>query len=124
MIAMDSPPDDAETVVGWVTPQQTDGLWADAADMETATLRSILTAAHEVCVDYLRDAEGDYTEPETIPEGWRLAQVMQARHIWARMRTGNRDEVGPDGYTVSTYPLVLEARTLLRPKRTPFAGLL
>lgn len=120
----------AGDVVGWVTLDEAAGLWEDVDLLEQETQRRVLAAAHEVAVDYLRDADGTYTDPREedpareIPEGWKVAQVMLARHVWARMRTGNSDSIGPDGYQLSTYPLVLEARTLLRPKRSPLAGLL
>lgn len=120
----------AGDVVGWVTLDEAAGLWEDVEDLEAAAQRKVLAAAHETAVDYLRDADGTYTDPREedppreVPERWKVAQVMLARHVWARMRTGNADSIGPDGYQLSTYPLVLEARSLLRPKRSPLAGLL
>lgn len=121
----------AGDVVGWVTLDEAAGLWEDVDEIfEAATQRRVLAAAHEAAVDYLRDADGTYTDPREedppreVPERWKVAQVMLARHVWARMRTGNSDSIGPDGYQLSTYPLVLEARSLLRPKRSPLAGLL
>lgn len=120
----------AGDVVGWVTLDEAAGLWEDVEDLEQAAQLKVLSAAHETAVDYLRDADGTYTDPREedppreVPERWKVAQVMLARHVWARMRTGNSDSIGPDGYQLSTYPLVLEARSLLRPKRSPLAGLL
>lgn len=115
---------DATAVLGWVTATEAADLWEDATYIETAALASVLRAAHAEAVDYLRGPDGAFTEPETIPESWKVAQVMIARHTWARMRTGNSDDYGPDGMAVSTYPLVLEARAKLRPKRGPLGGLL
>lgn len=118
------------SVVGWVTLEQAGGLWEDADLLETSTLATVLSAGYEDAVDYLRDSAGSYTDPreldppQEVPARWRVAQVMLARHIWARMRTGNSDSYGPDGMQLSTYPLVLEARAQLRPKRSPLAGIL
>lgn len=117
-------PDAPEERVGWVTPTQAEQLWADADMMETAALREVLEAAHAACVAWLTPSHGEYVEPAEVPASWRTAQVLWARHIWARSRTGNSDQLGPDGMAVSTYPLVMEARSLLRPKRSPWAGLL
>lgn len=116
--------------VGWVDVAQVGALWEDADLLEAATLREVLAAAHEDAVDYLRDTLGEYTDPgeldppQEVPHRWRVAQVMLAKHLWARMRTGNADSIGPDGLQLSTYPLVLEARAQLRPRRSPLAGLL
>lgn len=117
-------------VVGWVDLTEAEELWEDAAHLETRALRMVLATAHEDAVDYLRDTDGDYTDPreldppQEIPQRWKVAQIMLARHIWARMRTGNQDSYGPDGLALSTYPLVLEARAQLRPKRSPLGGIL
>ena len=118
------------TTVGWVTLEEVGALWEDSDLLEDAALEAVLGAAHEDAVDYLRDADGTYTDPREedppreVPHRFKVAQVMLARHLWARMRTGNQDSYGPDGMALSTYPLVLEARAQLRPKRSPLAGLL
>lgn len=123
-------PAPSPVTVGWVDVEQVGAIWEDADLLEDAALREVLAAAHEDAVDYLRDSAGTFTDPteldppEEVPARWRVAQVMLARHIWARMRTGNSDSYGPDGMQLSTYPLVLEARAQLRPKRSPLAGIL
>ena len=105
-------------VVGWVDSAALRAEWWDAPDQ--AELDALLGVAHEVCLAYAPAlAEG-----EPVPKAWAMAQKLQAKHLYARDKSGNKESVGPDGYTVSTFPLVLEARTLLRPKRSPFAGLL
>lgn len=123
MPTTDSPAGE-DTLAGWVTTAYAEALWADAELIEDSAVRSVLAAAHEQAVDYLTDTTGKYVEPDVVPEPWKVAQVMLARHLWARMRTGNSDQVGIDGLAVSTYPLVLEARNLLRPKTSPFKGML
>lgn len=105
--------------VGWLDPAMILDTWADAPD--DPELTAILTAAHEQCAAYF---PGD---PDTAPvtESMRLAQLLQAQHLWARKQSGNRDTLGPDGYMVQTWPLVMESRQLLRPKHgNPFRGLL
>lgn len=95
-------------------------IWADSEYMESHILESYLEAANTVCSAFAPSlAEG-----ATIPEAWKIAEILQAKHIWSRARSGNRDSIGADGYEISTYPLVLEARGLIRPKRSPLKGLL
>lgn len=104
--------------IGWVDSALYKAEWWDAPD--TAELDFLLGVAHEVCLAYAPAlAEG-----APVPKSWALAQKLQTKHLYARDQSGNKDTVGPDGYTVSTFPLVLEARNLLRPKRSPFEGIL
>lgn len=103
-------------LVGWVDPVRVAADWFDAPD--EPELSELLGVAWEVCAAY-----APTPEPVPVPKAYGMAQVLQAKHLFARGKSGNRDTVGPDGYTVSTFPLVLEARTLLRPRRSPFEGL-
>lgn len=105
-------------VVGWVDSVALKEDWWDAP--EIADLEDLLAVAHEVCLAYAPAlAEG-----APVPKSWVKAQVLQAKHLFARDKGGNRDAVGPDGYTISTFPLVLESRSLLRPRGNPLLGLL
>lgn len=103
-------------IVGWVDSVQLAAEWFDAP--EEPELGRLLTAAYEVCLSYAPDPV-----PVPLPGTYALAQTMQVKHLFARSKAGNQDSIGPDGYTVSTFPLVLEARNLIRPRRNPFAGL-
>ena len=111
-------------VVGWIDPATVDEYWADAP-AEGIVLTTILTAAHEQCAAY---APAQPVDSETgqplVPESWRLAQVLQAKHLSTRSKAGDSAGFGPDGFMVQTFPLVMEARSLLRPKRSPLKGLL
>lgn len=103
-------------LAGWLDPATVPDTWFDApAEPE---LTELLTGAYNVCLAYAP------TPPATIPPEWRTAQLLQAKHMYARSKAGNGDSIGPDGYQVSTFPLVLEARNLLRPRRNPFLGVL
>jgi hypothetical protein len=104
--------------VGWVDTEDITDRWLDAP--EEPELTELLEIAHDVCLAYAPVlAEGRPT-----PAGWGKAQLLQAQHVYARAKSGNGESIGPDGFQVSTYPLVMEARSLLRPKRSPLAGLL
>lgn len=106
-------------LVGWIDTEEAGALWREADGLELEELELILTAAHAAC-----DAWAPEQSTAEVPAHWKLAQIMQAKHLWARFRSGNGEDIGPDGFTISTYPLVLEARQLLRPKRPAVKGLL
>jgi len=104
-------------VVGWVDPEQVAKDWADAP--EDQELTSLLKVAFEVCSAY-----APTLAPEAaIPERYKLAQVMMTKHLAARKRAGDGSSFGAGEFAISTYPLVLESRSLLRPKQSPFKGL-
>ena len=104
--------------VGWVNTEDITDRWLDAP--EEPELTELLEIAHEVCSAYAPTLPAG----TAVPAGWGKAQLLQAQHVYARAKSGNGDSTGPDGFQISTYPLVLEARSLIRPKRSPFAGLL
>lgn len=104
--------------VGWVDTEDVVEEWMDAPEGDE--LSDLLEVAHEVCSAYAPPlAKG-----QSVPKSWAKAQLLQAQHIYARSRSGNGETLGPDGFSTSTYVLVLESRNLLRPKRSPLAGLL
>lgn len=111
------------SLVGWLDTDDVAELWFDAPD--GPELVDLLTVAYEVCEAFAPaiPPEPDGT-PGQVPKRYERAQLLQAKHVWARSKAGNQDSIGPDGYQVSTFPLVLEARSLLRPKRSPLKGLL
>jgi hypothetical protein len=94
--------------VGWVDTEDIIERWTDAP--EEPELSELLEIAHEVCSAY-----APATLPSPLPKRYGKAQLLQAQHIYARAKSGNGDSIGPDGFAVSTYSLVLEARNLLRP---------
>lgn len=106
-------------VIGWVDTDSILELWSDAPDYEAGgLLADLLDSAYDICAGY---APKPLLEP--APARYKLAQVYLTKHLWARKNTGDSSTMGPDGFAMSTYPLVLEARSLLRPKTSPFAGM-
>lgn len=105
----------------WVKPEDslTAELWPESANMDPEALGVLFEAAHEACMAYAPLLPAG----APIPARFKLAQIMQARHIWTQMAGGNRDEVGTEGYQVAVYPLVFAAQDLLRPKTTGIRGL-
>jgi hypothetical protein len=94
-------------------------MWPDSEYIDSNTLTNIFEAANSVCAAFAPSG----LDGSILP-AFKLAEILQAKHIWARLKSGNRESIGPDGYEISTYPLVLEARGLLRPKRSPLKGIL
>jgi hypothetical protein len=109
--------------IGWVETDRLEVLWPASLQLDPEALEWIMQGAYEACSAVAPAPQLDNIGQPVIPFSWRLAQVMQAKHIWSRLRGGNAEQVGPDGYAISTFPLVLEARSLLRPKRPAFQGL-
>ena len=103
--------------VGWVETEDVVEEWLDAPDGQE--LADLLETAHDSCS---ADAPA-LPAGAPVPKGWAKAQLLQAQHIYARGKSGTGDSMGPEGFTISTYPLVLESRSLLRPKRSPLKGL-
>ena len=64
------------------------------------------------------------TKADPYPHGYKYAQVLLIKHLWARKQAGDGEGFGADGYMIQTYPLVREAFDAIRPKQSPFAGLL
>lgn len=106
------------TLIGWADTDEVAEDWADAP--AEAQLKRLLGAAHEMLVEYV--GQGNLLDP--APERYTMAQVMLTQHLWARKRGGDGDTFGPEGFSFSTYPLVMEARGLMKPKQAPWAGLL
>lgn len=96
-------------------------IWAEAQDIEPSMLQAVLDAAHAACATWAPVLPLG----ASVPDAWLIAEIYQARHIWATFQGSNQGEIGPDGFviTASTWPLVLAARDLLRPKTQPLSRL-
>lgn len=108
-----------QSVIGWVSIQEAIDLWSDAPGEEAdgyAQLASLLGAAHEVLAPL-----GTTVEPP--PEKYKQAQLLYTQHLWSRRQSGNAESFGPEGLTVSTFPMVQEAKDLMRSGRSKFRGL-
>lgn len=103
----------------WNSTYAVGEMWPDSEYIDPSTVGSLLDAANEMCVAYAPPL------PATgaVPQRYMLAEMMQAKHIWSAMRGGNSESVGPEGLAIPTYPLVFQARDLLRPKSSPLLRL-
>lgn len=93
--------------------------WPEAEYLDNRELETLLATAYGLCVAYAPAL----SEGESVPDSWRLAEVITARDIWSRMAGGNREEIGPDGMVIPTAPLIFLARDLLRPRTSPLGRL-
>ncbi|WP_295012499.1 hypothetical protein [uncultured Microbacterium sp.] len=99
----------------WLTANdpQLPELWADMPVMESVTTL-YLAAAKEACIAYAPALPSGVTE---IPDGWRLAQALQAQNAWNANQAAPSPDFDGSGYGVTTHPLDWQVKQLLRPKR-------
>ncbi|MBX9243416.1 hypothetical protein ICW40_01170 [Actinotalea ferrariae] len=100
----------------WVTPQEAMDQWADAPD-DLTVLASYLQAAYEQCVAFLPAGTWPVDGVTTIPERWKLAQIMQARALYRSGLAGDGNQIGVDGLQVTVFPMDWTVKNLLRPRR-------
>lgn len=97
----------------WLDPNDplVDELWSDAPS--SPVLGVLLQAAEDQCAAYAPVlAEG-----EAVPARYQLAVVMQARATYRSFKAGSGDLIGPDGMTVTVWPMDRSVKALLRPPR-------
>lgn len=101
----------------WIDPDTEtliDEIWPDASNLSEETRRVVLEAAQEQCASYAPVlAEG-----AAVPSSWKVALLMQARATWRSMIAGANDTIGPDGVTVTVFPMDRTVKALLRPPRS------
>lgn len=97
-------------------------IWPDAEDLYTdnpLAFNAIFSTANAICAAYAPTLPAG----TPVPDSWKYAEILQARHIWSQTGRGNSDNFGPDGLPISTYSLVMTARDILRPKTSPLGRL-
>ncbi len=99
---------------GWASLEDARAQWEDAVTMDDAELLSYLQSAYEQCVEFAPALAADVVD---IPRRYVQAQVMQARAIWRSLSAGDDNGIGPDGLTVTVFPMDWTVKALLRPKR-------
>ena len=79
------------------------------------SLESLLSVAKEAVIAYAPAVEEELT---TIPDGYRLAQLMQARNVWNSQKVSTTDNFDGGQYGITaSYPLDWQVRQLIRPKQ-------
>jgi hypothetical protein len=106
--------------MAWATDTDAARHWPDAASIDPAALSELLDAAYEQCVAYAPALP--VTDPPTpVPASYMLANVYQAREIYAASQRGESDVIGFGDYAIRARPLTAAVKQLLRPKRMTWA---
>lgn len=94
----------------WTEPARARALWPDAPRTEVV-LGAVLSAAHDIVAAYAPAlADG-----APIPDAYQLAEVLQARSLWAAT-SRDGDVIGfDDGAAVRVRPIDPAVKALLRP---------
>jgi hypothetical protein len=90
--------------------------WVDAPvdeDDGDDILTGLLASAKAAVIAYAPAVEEPLTD---IPEGYRQAQLMQARNIWNSGKASPSGDFDGGQYGLSTFPLDWMIRQLIRPK--------
>jgi hypothetical protein len=103
----------------WHTVESARDEWPDAptdyGDGGDDSLESLLAVAKEAVIAYAPAVDEELT---TIPDGYRLAQLMQARNVWNSQKVSTAGDFDGGQYGISaSYPLDWQVRQLIRPKQ-------
>lgn len=101
----------------WYTVEEAQDDWADwprQDDDGTDLLESYLAAAKEAVLAYAPVVETPLVD---IPDGYRIAQLLQARNIWNSGKATPTGDFDGGQYSLTTFPLDWQVRQLIRPKR-------
>ncbi len=94
-------------------------VWPEAAGIDGALVDRLLSVANALCVAYAPVLP----EGAEVPDNYRVAEALQARDLWSKLKGGNAETYGMDGQEIPVYPLVMTVRSLLRPKSSPLSRL-
>lgn len=95
----------------WATREQAREHWVDAVSIADATLDALLEAAYEQCYEYQPN------DNKPVPTRYMLANVYQAREIYAAAQRGEQDVIGVGDYAIRARPITAAVKQLLRPQR-------
>lgn len=110
-------------LVGWVDPDRLSDHWPDSDLAAPELVTELLLAAHETCSEYAPAIPpNEDGTPGPVPVRYSIAQILQARAIWAMQRQSPGETFNGEGFSVAVYPLDARIRAMLRPRR-PFGGL-
>ena len=103
----------------WHTVESARDEWPDAptdyGDGGDDTLTTLLAVSQEAVIAYAPAVEEALTD---IPDGYRLAQLMQARNVWNSTKVSTANDFDGGQYSISaSYPLDWQVRQLIRPKQ-------
>jgi hypothetical protein len=120
----------------WHTIESARDEWPDApsdyGDGGDGTLTTLLAVSKEAVLayapssaappepTYIQDEDGYIVEvdpADVIPDGWRAAQLMQARNVWNSSKSSSSGDLDGGQYGIAVgFPLDWQVRQLIRPK--------
>lgn len=107
----------------WYTVEEARNEWVDAPvdeDDGDDLLTSLLTVAKEAVIAYAPSVDEPLVD---IPEGYRQAQLQQAKNVWNSQKASPSADYDGGQYGLSAFPLDWMVRQLIRPKRgRPWVG--
>lgn len=95
-----------------VAPDVAKEHWPDAVNLDADVLTRLLEAAHEQCVEFAPVL----AEEDTPPTRYVLANILQARELYAAAQRGEQDVIGVGDYAIRARPLTAAVKQLLRPQ--------
>ena len=104
---------------GWVDKEEQEkewllDVWPSAGSLTSESFAQYLAAAQAQCIEYLG---GRYTAGGAVSQSWQLAQVLQARALMRSADSDTDNGLGPDGLTVTVFPMDWTVKRLLVPER-------
>ena len=89
-------------------------VWPSAGSLTQEAFAQYLVASQAQCIEYLG---GRWTPAAYISESWRLAQVLQARALMRSADSDTDNGLGPEGISVTVFPMDWTVKRLLVPER-------
>ncbi|MHC9045817.1 hypothetical protein ACYX8G_14620 [Microbacterium saperdae] len=102
----------------WHTPETIRDEWEDAEQIGDDLLAQLVTAARDAVMTYAPalPLPADGAE-QSIPDRYRVAQLMQVRNLWSAVDVKPSGEIGGETFTYQPRPLDWHVKALLRPQR-------
>lgn len=105
----------------WHTLESARDQWVDAP-LDDDQLSDLLAVAKDAVLAYAPvDDDLDPEDPDTIPDGYRVAQLLQTKNVWNSGYATPSGDLDGSAYGLTTFPLDWQVKQLLRP-RTVFGG--
>lgn len=102
--------------MAWVNLEEAIKYWPDAENIDPFVLNDLLNIAWEQCVAYAPA----FTGPPS--KRFILANIYQAREIWASGSRDSQDLIGFGDYAVRARPMTATVKSLLRPETRGVIG--
>jgi hypothetical protein len=101
------------TGAGWLMKSTVHSMWPESLGIDDLLLEELIETAREQCEAYAPALEPG----EPVPSRYRTAQLMQIQGLWKSSTSGPGDSIGPEGLTITVFPMDRTVKNALRPKR-------